>query len=97
VNVDTFAKGVPPMKPIQFWSWSLKRLEGRGRYVMRGKYTEKEAFSYFHGQDPQKVDGSEEVRNCPETAEEELANQTSTALSNWYLQQAGAKGAARRP
>lgn len=76
------------MKPTEFWSWSLKRLEGRGRYVMRGKYTEAQALAYFHGQDPQKVDCTLEVREVPETVEEKLADQTSTALTNWHLQQA---------
>lgn len=57
------------MKPTEFWTWSLKGDGGR-RYKMRGKYTEATAFCYWPEQDPQKVAGSLEVRNLPETSEE---------------------------
>ena len=83
------------MKPTKYWSWSLKRLEGRGRYVMRGKYTEAQAFDHFHGQDPQRVDGSEEIRELPESPEEVMANQFSTGLSRWRREQADLKAANR--
>lgn len=85
------------MKPTQFWSWSLKNLDGRKRYVVRGKYTEDEAHRYFPNQDPQKVEGSVEVRDLPETAEETLAMQTSTSLTRWHLQQAELKKLAASP
>lgn len=85
------------MKPTRYWSWSLRNLAGRGRYVMRGKYTEEEAASMFKGQVPEKVEGSEEVRNLPETPEEVLENQTSTALTRWHLQHAELKRQAVSP
>lgn len=85
------------MKPTKFWSWSLKSLEGRSRYVMRGKYTEDEAHRYFPNQDPQKVEGSVEVRDLPETVEETQAMQTSTALTKWHLEQKALRLQAENP
>lgn len=85
------------MKPTKFWTWSLKSLEGRSRYVMRGKYTEEQAHRYFPNQDPQRVEGSVEVRDLPETVDETLAMQTSTSLTRWHLQQAELKKLAASP
>lgn len=62
------------MKPTEFWAWSLRNLESRGRYVMRGKYRPDEAMRYWPNRDPQKVPGSMEIRNLPETDEEVLMN-----------------------
>lgn len=62
------------MKPTEFWSWSLKRESGRGRYVMKGKYRPDEAMRYWPDRDPQQVPGSMEIRNLPESPEEVLMN-----------------------
>lgn len=62
------------MKPTEFWSWSLVRPEGRGRYVMKGKYTEAMALSYWPTKDPQKVRGSVEIRVLPDSPDEVLAD-----------------------
>lgn len=62
------------MKPTEFWSWFLKREDGRGRYVMKGKYRPDEAMRYWPDRDPQQVPGSMEIRNLPETPEGVLMN-----------------------
>ncbi|MFC7462883.1 hypothetical protein [Hydrogenophaga defluvii] len=62
------------MKPTEFWSWSLKRENGLGRHVMSGKYTEVMAATYWPDRAPEKVPGSVEIRNLPETPEEVLMN-----------------------
>lgn len=66
------------MKPTTYWSWSLKNLHGRGRHVIRGKYTEEAAHRCSRGRPKQKVLGTEEIRTAPRRQRKPWA--TSSAL-----------------